>query len=79
VSPRVASDLVGTALRDLDALIGIRVPALVQLGGGLRTRLTAPQRLGNPAPDGTAPSHSPILDTERETPSWDSSASSSSA
>lgn len=78
-SPRAISNLINNSLDDLTALVGTEIPALVHLGGGLRTRLTAPQRLDIPAPGG-ADARRPQLTTNRkETPSWDSSPSSSSA
>ncbi len=44
-SPRAMSEAVEGSLRDLSALVGADVPALVRIGGGLRTRFSAPQRL----------------------------------
>lgn len=47
-SPRAVGDTVDNSLRELSALLGAEIPALVQIGGGLRTRLAAPQRLAPP-------------------------------
>lgn len=84
-SPRAVSDVVNDVLRELSAFLGADIPALVQIGGGFRTRLTAPQRLDTPVVGDAAPRRpqattSPQITTNREeTSSWDSSASSSSA
>lgn len=78
-SPRAVSDMVNNSLDDLNALVGAEIPALVHIGGGLRTRLTAPQRLDIPTAAGADPRRPQLTTNREETPSWDSSASSSSA
>lgn len=45
VSPRDASDIVERSLRALDALLGRELPALVQISGGFRARVSGSTRL----------------------------------
>ncbi|MCI0158734.1 hypothetical protein KNO15_18705 [Leifsonia shinshuensis] len=45
VSPRHVATLIEATLRALDTLLGAEFPALVQIGGGIRTRLAKSTRL----------------------------------
>ncbi|MFF1876099.1 hypothetical protein, partial [Kitasatospora herbaricolor] len=45
VSPKDIADLIEARLRSLDVLIGREIPALIQISGGLRTRLAPSTRL----------------------------------
>ena len=45
VSPKDASDIVEGTLRALDALLGRELPALVQISGGFRARVSGSTRL----------------------------------
>jgi len=45
VSPKDAATIVEDAVRALDELLGRRIPALVQISGGFRSRVTSTTRL----------------------------------
>ncbi|WP_440708277.1 hypothetical protein [Herbiconiux sp. YIM B11900] len=45
VSPKDAADIVEDAVRALDLLLGRQLPALVQISGGFRARITSTTRL----------------------------------